>query len=92
MSERMVNVNVRINAAVKEAAEEMFEQMGLNMTTAVNIFLRQSLRQRAIPFEIKLDEFTDETKAAIDEGYALANDKKAHRYQSVDEIKNEFGV
>ena len=46
------NLNIRIDKELKEHAEEFFADLGLSMTTAFNIFVRQSLRQGKIPFEI----------------------------------------
>ena len=48
------NLNIRIDKELKEQAEIFFNELGLNMTTAFNIFVRQSLRQGGIPFEITL--------------------------------------
>lgn len=46
------NINIRIDEELKKEAELLFSDLGLNMTTAINIFVRQSLRQGGIPFEI----------------------------------------
>ena len=59
------NLNIRTDAEVKAAAEQIFDALGLNMSTAVNIFLRQAIRQGGLPFEVKLD-IPDETTAAGD--------------------------
>jgi len=48
----MAQVNIRIDDALKERAEKLFDELGLNMTTAFNIFIRQTLRQGGIPFKI----------------------------------------
>jgi len=47
---------------VKEQADNLFNELGFNLTTAVNAFVKQALRERAIPFKIKTDSdpyFTD---------------------------------
>lgn len=49
------NLNIRIDKNVKETSEKVFEDLGLNMTTAINMFLRQVIRVNGIPFEIKGD-------------------------------------
>lgn len=46
------NINIRVDKEVKKEAELLFSELGLNMTTAVNIFIRQSIRQGGIPFDI----------------------------------------
>ena len=47
-----INVTIRLDRDVKENAEKMFGEFGMNLSTAFNIFARQSLRQGKIPFEI----------------------------------------
>jgi DNA-damage-inducible protein J len=47
-----INVTIRLDKEVKEQAEKMFNDFGMNLSTAFNIFARQSLRQGKIPFEI----------------------------------------
>ena len=46
------NLNIRTDKEVKDKAEEIFSELGLNMTTAVNIFLRTAIREHGIPFGI----------------------------------------
>ena len=47
-----INVTIRLDRDVKERAEKMFSELGMNLSTAFNIFPRQALRQGKIPFEI----------------------------------------
>ena len=54
-----INVTIRLDREVKEQAEKMFNDFGMNLSTAFNIFARQSLRQGRIPFEI-YDPFYNE--------------------------------
>ena len=52
------NVNIRMDENLKKQAEELFADLGMNMTTAINIFVRQSVSYGGIPFEIvKRDGF-----------------------------------
>jgi DNA-damage-inducible protein J len=55
------SMNIRMDSEVKRQAQELFAQFGLDLTTAVNMFLRQSIRQRGIPFTLQLDPFHSET-------------------------------
>ena len=48
----MAQVNIRIDDELKTRAENIFEELGLSMTTAFSIFIRQTIRQGGIPFEI----------------------------------------
>jgi len=49
------SMNIRMDTEVKTKAQELFAQFGMDMTTAINIFLRQSIRERAIPFRVAAD-------------------------------------
>ena len=62
------NLNIRIDKDIKDQAEGIFNELGINMTTAVNIFLRTAIREHGIPFELKLDVPNETTVAAIEEG------------------------
>jgi DNA-damage-inducible protein J len=46
------NVNIRMDSELKKQAEELFSELGMSMSTAFTIFVRQSVRQRKIPFEV----------------------------------------
>ena len=54
MAGETTNINIRMDKALKEQAEKLLSELGMNMTTAFNIFLRQAVRQGKIPFEISL--------------------------------------
>ncbi|MDR0495620.1 MAG: type II toxin-antitoxin system RelB/DinJ family antitoxin [Treponema sp.] len=55
----MAQINIRIDDELKARADNIFEELGLNMTTAFTMFVRQTIRQGGIPFEIttKTDPF-----------------------------------
>jgi len=57
-----VSVNIKMDEDVRNQAKELFNKMGLDMTTAVNIFLIQSIREQKIPFQISTvkNEMTEE--------------------------------
>jgi len=61
------SINIKIDEDIKEQAEKFFEELGLNMSSAINIFVRQSLREGRIPFEISLnyDPFFNPVNMAI---------------------------
>ena len=86
------NLNIRIDKAIKDQAEEIFNELGLNMTTAVNIFLRTAIREHGIPFELKIDVPNETTAAAIAEGRKLLEDPSAPRYSSIDALKAALEV
>ena len=86
-----VNMSIRMDTELKKQAEAMLSDMGLNMTTAMNMFLRQVVRQGRIPFEIATDIPNAETIAAIKEVDDMISGKiPAKRYSSVEELFEEL--
>lgn len=81
------NLNVRIDKSVKDQAEVLFAELGLNMTSAINVFLRSAIRQNGIPFDVKLDVPNEITANAIKEGEKLMNDTTAPRYSNIADFK-----
>jgi DNA-damage-inducible protein J len=57
------NINIRIDSEVKSKAQKLFSKFGLDMTTAVNLFLRQSIRTKSIPFPISDQPVTPSRQA-----------------------------
>lgn len=49
----MATININVDENVKSQANELFKSLGLDMTTALNLFLRQAINYGGIPFEIK---------------------------------------
>ena len=58
-------MNIRVDSDIKNNAKKIFAELGMDLTTAVNIFLRQSIREHGMPFELKLRVPNDETVEAI---------------------------
>ena len=58
------NVNVKIDADIKELATQFLERMGLNQTTAIDIFFRQIITERRLPFQPVVNLTLDERIAA----------------------------
>ena len=86
------NLNIRTDKEVKIAAERIFEELGLNMTTAVNIFLRQTIRENGIPFELKLNVPNETTAAAIEEGRKIACDASVKGYSSMQDLRAALDI
>ena len=61
------NLNIRIDADLKKQAEQIFNELGLNMSTALTVFLRQTIRSNGIPFDLRLEVPNGETLAAIND-------------------------
>ena len=71
---------------VKAAAEELYSELGMNLSTAFNIFMRQSLREGGIPFMITTDTPDQETVSAMLEAERIAQDSSVKGYTDMDEL------
>jgi DNA-damage-inducible protein J len=49
-------LNIKIDRDLKAQADALFNKMGMNLTTAVNVFVRQAVQEQAIPFKIYVDD------------------------------------
>ncbi len=50
------SMSIRLDSEVKEQAQQVFNYLGMDMTTAINIFLRQAIQYQGLPFDVRLDE------------------------------------
>ena len=62
-----INMSIRIDKSIKKEADELFKNLGLNMSTAINMFLRQSIREQSIPFKATLNIKSTRLAEAIKE-------------------------
>ena len=91
MANATSNMNIRMDKEVKEQAQKIFAQLGMDMTTAVNVFLRQTIRHNGFPFELKIDTPNEETMAAIQEVQQMKkNPALGKSYTDVDEMMKEL--
>lgn len=80
------NVNFRLDKQTKKEAEELFEDLGLNMTTALTMFVKASIREQGIPFEVRRDVPNAETIAAIEESERLLKDPNVKVYDNMKDL------
>lgn len=83
-----VVLQTRVDTETKLEAESLFNSLGLDITTAIRLFLRQSINQQRIPFDIVPPKynFSEETLAAIDEARRISKDSSVKSYSSVKEL------
>ncbi|MCI6257625.1 MAG: type II toxin-antitoxin system RelB/DinJ family antitoxin [Spirochaetia bacterium] len=83
-----VVLQTRVDTETKLEAESLFDSLGLDITTAIRLFLRQSINQQRIPFDIVPPKynFSEETLAAIDEARRISKDSSVKSYSSVKEL------
>ena len=100
--QRTSNVFARVEPDIKEQAEYVLNQLGIPMSNAIGLFLRQIIMQRGIPFEMKLPTRKPiaigamtavELNAELEKGYA---DVAAGRLHDIDdvvaEMQRDYGV
>ncbi|MCD7868699.1 MAG: type II toxin-antitoxin system RelB/DinJ family antitoxin [Clostridiales bacterium] len=88
----MTNINVRTDEDIKTKCESLFESLGMTMSTAINIFLRQSLRTNGLPFDVRADTPNETTLAAFREGDAILADSSTKGYSSIQELREALEV
>ena len=86
MANNTTNISIRMDADLKAQADALFAELGMNLTTAFNIFVRQALREGVIPFAISLKQPNRETVAAMLEAERIARDPSVKGYTNLDEL------
>ena len=79
-------VTIHIDSDLKERADMLFEELGMDFSTAVNVFIRQSLRENRIPFMIALNHPIEDTIAAMIEAKMLAHNQSTKSYTNIEDL------
>lgn len=80
----VTTINIKTDSEVKKEFNDICEELGLNMSAAINMFMKTVLRERGIPFELKLSEPNELTKKVLAES---AKGKNLHGpYDTIDEL------
>ncbi len=87
----MANISIRMDDLLKQQAEELFSDLGMNLTTAFTIFVKQAVREQRIPFDITRDVPNRETQEAIKEVQQMKeNPTMGKSYTDVDKMIEEL--
>ena len=85
----MAQISLHVDDDVKRGAEQTFDDIGLSMSTAINIFLKKVARERRIPFELSADPFYSESNMAhLRRGVAALNAGKGVEHEPI-EVEGE---
>ena len=88
---KMATVTARVDENVKKEAETLFKKMGLNMSTAMNLFLKKCILEQGIPFELKVPN--KETLKAMQETEDILSGKiERKEYKSAEELFEDLGI
>lgn len=78
---------VRIDADIKKQAISLFKDLGLDMSTAVNLFLHQCILRGGLPFPVEVPKYNQKTLDAMAEARRISSDPDIKGYTSMEELK-----
>jgi DNA-damage-inducible protein J len=88
-----VSTTLSIDADVKAKVQALYAELGLDMSTAVNLFFRQCVYENGIPFQIRREAPNADTLAAMQEAAEMAKDPAAYkRYSSFSDLLREVAA
>lgn len=84
-------INVNVPVEVKEESNNIFNNLGLNMSTAINMFLKRVIYERGIPFEVKEPKPSKELLDALQElDYMESHPNEYKSYSNIEELKRDL--
>lgn len=87
-----VPTQVRIEENLKQQASELFSQLGLDMSSAINVFLKQSVLRGGLPFSVELPQYRPEVIEAMEEAKRISRDPNVKRYNSFTEALEDLNI
>ena len=85
-----VPTQIRIDENLKKQATELFSQLGMDMSGAMNIFLRQCVMRGGLPFDVTLPKYKQDVLDAMEEAKKHSKDPNAKRYASFSEAMEDI--
>lgn len=85
-----VTTSIRMDADTKKAASELLNDLGLDLSSAVNIFLKQVILQGGLPFEVKYPQYKPEVIEAMEEAKRISRDPNVKHYGSFKEALEDI--
>ncbi len=79
------DIRVRVNSDLKQSTQNILKELGLSMSDAVNLFLRQVEQQRGLPFSVQLPPHTQQA-------FEDARDGNLIHYSSIEEMNKDLGI
>ncbi len=86
------SINIKTDINLKKKASLLYNKLGLNMSTAINMFLLESIRTNSLPLTLSLDEPNDTTMRAIKESEKIIKNKNSKSYKNIKELRKALGV
>lgn len=85
-----VPTQVRIDANLKKQATELFSQLGMDMSSAMNIFLKQCVLRGGLPFEVTIPQYKPEVLEAMEEAKKISSDPNTKRYATFSQAMEDI--
>jgi len=85
-----VPTQVRIDEDLKKQATELFAQLGMDMSGAMNVFLRQCVMRGGLPFDVVVPQYKSEVLEAMEEAKRISKDPDTKRYSSFSEAMEDL--
>lgn len=82
-----VPTQIRIDETVKAQATSLFNDLGMDMSSAVNIFLRQCLLRGGLPFTVEVPNYSQKTLEALAEAKQISRDEAVASYDNLADLK-----
>lgn len=82
-----VPTQIRIDANVKKQANELFSELGMDMSGAVNIFLRQCVLRGGLPFIVEVPQYFQKVMDAMSEARRISRDPEVPGYANMDDLR-----
>ena len=90
MAATTVSFSVRIDPVLKKQVDLFLENVGMSMSTAINLYLRKIVLEQRIPFEISLPPLSSESQAALLEAEELKKPGIGKVFKTVDELREDL--
>ena len=78
---------IRIDADIKKQATDLFNDLGLDMSSAVNLFLHQCVLRGGLPFRVEMPRYTQRTLDAMHEARRISRDPDVRGYTIMDDLR-----
>ena len=82
------NISIRVNSSLKQDFDNLCNELGFNMSTAITIFIKAAVREQGIPFTLSINEYNKETQKVIEDAHKGIGLSKS--YSSVDDMMNDI--
>ncbi len=92
MLKTTTNLTIRMDSSLKKEADALFSDLGMNLSTAFNVFVRQALRVQGLPFEVSREVLNQDTLEAMLDAEQIARDPKARGFTEMSAILQDLNA